>query len=43
MYSEDDIQYALESTNILYVPDRRIDTFGDTRFSFLPPCERING
>lgn len=35
MYSEDDIQYALESTNILYVPDRRIDTFGDTRFSFL--------
>ena len=35
MYSEDDIQYALESTNLLYVPDRRIDTFGDTRFSFL--------
>lgn len=35
MYSEDDIQYALESTRVLYEPDRRIDTFGDTRFSFL--------
>ena len=35
MYSEDDIQYALEETKVIYEPDRRIDTFGDTRFSFL--------
>lgn len=35
MYSEDDIQYALESTEVLYEPDRRIDTFGSTRFSFI--------
>lgn len=29
-----DLNYALEHTNILYVPDRRIDTFGDTKFYF---------
>jgi hypothetical protein len=34
MYSADDIQYALETTHILYEPDRRIDTFGNTRFEF---------
>ncbi len=34
MYSPDDIQYALETTNVLYEPDRRIDTFGTTRFEF---------
>jgi len=34
MYSPDDIQYALETTNVLYEPDRRIDTFGSTRFQF---------
>jgi hypothetical protein len=34
MYSEDDIQYALEATEILYEPDRRIDTFGSTAFEF---------
>lgn len=34
MYSQDDIQYALETTSILYEPDRRIDTFGNTRFEF---------
>ena len=28
MYSQDDIQYALESTKVLLEPDRRIDTFG---------------
>lgn len=26
--------YALQNTHVLYVPDRRIDTFGDTRFNF---------
>lgn len=34
MYSQDDIQYALESTEILLEPDRRIDTFGSTSFEF---------
>ncbi|MDO5472769.1 MAG: hypothetical protein Q4F35_05480 [Akkermansia sp.] len=27
--------YAMQNTKVLYVPDRRIDTFGDTRFNFL--------
>ncbi len=35
MYSEDDIHYALETTEVLYEPDRRIDTFGSTSFEFL--------
>ena len=34
MYSQDDIQYALESTKVLLEPDRRIDTFGSTSFEF---------
>ena len=34
MYSRDDIQYALEATEILLEPDRRIDTFGSTSFEF---------
>ena len=33
-YSPDDIQYALETTSVLREPDRRIDTFGSTRFEF---------
>lgn len=28
------VDYALRHTRVLYVPDRRIDTFGDTRFNF---------
>ena len=35
MYSEDDIQYALETTEVIYEPDRRIDTFGNTSFEFI--------
>ena len=35
MYSPDDIHYALETTSVLHEPDRRIDTFGNTRFEFL--------
>ena len=27
--------YAIQNTRILYAPERRIDTFGDTRFEFL--------
>jgi len=34
MHSPDDIHYALENTRILHEPDRRIDTFGETRFEF---------
>lgn len=34
MHSPDDIQYALELTKVLHEPDRRIDTFGETRFEF---------
>lgn len=34
MHSPDNIQYALETTKVLVEPDRRIDTFGDTRFEF---------
>ncbi|MCB1085878.1 MAG: hypothetical protein KDM63_02435 [Verrucomicrobiae bacterium] len=32
--SHDDIVYALETTRVLREPDRRIDTFGATRFEF---------
>ena len=29
-----DISYAMENTKVLYVPDRRIDSFGETRFNY---------
>lgn len=35
MHSDDDIQYALETTRVLMEPDRRIDTFGSTSFQFF--------
>ena len=28
------VSYAMQQTRILYVPDRRIDTFGETRFNY---------
>lgn len=34
-YKPDDIEYAIENSHILREPDRRIDTFGVTRFKFL--------
>lgn len=34
MHSQDNIQYALETTRILHEPARRIDTFGTTKFQF---------
>jgi len=34
MHSHDDIHYALATTKVLHEPDRRIDTFGETRFEF---------
>lgn len=32
--NQDSIEFALRHTKVLYVPDRRIDSFGDTRFNF---------
>ncbi len=32
--SFDDISYAMETTRVLFEPDRRIDTFGSTHFEF---------
>jgi hypothetical protein len=34
MHTPDNIHYALETTKVLREPDRRIDTFGETRFEF---------
>ena len=34
MPSQDDIQYAMETTKVLHEPDHRIQTFGETRFEF---------
>lgn len=34
MPTEFDISYALEQTQVIYEPDRRIDTFGTTQFQF---------
>lgn len=35
MVNESSALYAIQNTRVLYVPDRRIDTFGDTRFNFV--------
>lgn len=32
----------MRNTHILYVPDRRIDTFGDTRFNYRLICESMD-
>lgn len=37
-----DIGYAMRHTNVLYAPDRRIDTFGDTRFNFRIVSELLD-
>ena len=34
MLTPDNFQYAMESTTVIHEPDRRIDTFGATRFVF---------
>lgn len=41
-HSPDDIHYALETTRVLREPDRRIDTFGETRFQFQLLCELMD-
>ena len=42
MYSEDDMQFAFESTQVLHEPDRRIDTFGSTNFEFRLVTELLD-
>lgn len=42
MYSDDDFQYALETTQVLLEPDRRIDTFGTTVFEFYMISELMD-
>ncbi len=32
--NRDDFEYAMETTRVVHEPDRRIDTFGTTRFEF---------
>jgi len=40
-----EVEYALAHSRLLYEPDRRIDTFGDTRFNFImlsEPMDAVN-
>lgn len=34
MFDDGAAAYAIQNTKVLYTPDRRIDSFGDTRFNF---------
>ena len=34
MFTADDFQYAVENTRVLLAPQRRIETFGSTRFHY---------
>lgn len=38
----ENISYALANTEVLYVPDRRIDTFGETRFNYRLVTEAMD-
>ena len=42
MFSDDDIHYALETTEVIREPDRRIDTFGSTAFEFFLVSELMD-
>jgi hypothetical protein len=45
MMNEESFQYAMENTHVLFAPDRRIETFGNTRFRFYvitEPMDRAN-
>jgi len=42
MHKIDDIQYAIENSQILREPDRRIDTFGATRFRYTVITEDMD-
>lgn len=37
-----DMSYAMSNTEVLYVPDRRIDTFGETRFNYRMVSEPMD-
>ncbi|MBV9392599.1 MAG: hypothetical protein JOY96_11985 [Verrucomicrobia bacterium] len=39
MYSEDDIQFAIENTKVILSPERRIASFGTTSFRFYLVAE----
>lgn len=41
-HSPDSIQYAMETAQLLHEPDRRIDTFGSTRFKFTMLSEPMD-
>src|SRR6516164_1306142 len=42
MYSEDDLQYAIENTRVILSPERRIETFGTTSFHFYLVTELMD-
>lgn len=41
-YSPDDIRYAVETTKVHFHPQRRIETFGDTKFDFVMLSEMMD-
>jgi len=41
-HSPDSIQYAMETARLIHEPDRRIDTFGATRFKFTMLSEPMD-
>ena len=42
MLNEDTIQYAIENTQVIVAPQRRIATFGDTSFRFFLVTELMD-
>ncbi|MBV8353665.1 MAG: hypothetical protein JOZ21_15465, partial [Verrucomicrobia bacterium] len=42
MHSEDDVQYAIDNTKVILSPERRIATFGTTRFHFYLVTELMD-
>ena len=42
MLNEDTVQYALEHTEVILAPQRRIQTFGSTRFRFFLVSELMD-
>jgi hypothetical protein len=42
MLNEDTIQYAIENTSVILAPQRRIETFGSTRFRFFLVSELMD-
>lgn len=42
MLNEDTVQYAIENTQIIHAPSRRIETFGSTTFRFFLVTELMD-